>query len=177
MRNFVGELKQQGYSFRNLAAQSGLSARRVSALARGAKPTRAEYLKTYNINRKIGYQKAREAGFKSEVAREKRVKILGDEVREFRSTRKVKSATHATHWQLRILAEFRHRDTKKLRISEGYSFAHPKIAEKIMMAEAINEALARLGSTHWDLVRMIEKEYMKYKLVENLDDAEDSEEV
>ena len=177
MRNFVGELKQQGYSFRNLAVQSGLSARRVSALARGAKPTRAEYLKTYNVNRRIGYTKARQAGFKSEVAREKRVSILSEEVRELKSIRRVKSPTHVTHFQLRILAEFKNRKTKKLIIREGYSFAHPDINEKEMMNEAINDVRGNLESSDWDMTRLIEHEVMEYQFRDDIDDAEDSEEL
>lgn len=177
MRNFVAEIIGQGLSYRDVAKQSGLSLAKVKAIGKGAKPTRAEYLKTYNVNRRIGYTKARQAGFKSEVAREKRVQILSEESRNWSSTRKVKSPTHATHYQLRILGEFRNRRTKELRITEGYSFAHPTRAYKIMVKEALNEAQARLGSSGWDLVRLIESEMMKYKLVENLDDAEDSEEV
>ena len=46
-----------------------------------------------------------------------------------------------------------------------------------MMNEAINDVRGNLESSDWDMTRLIEHEVMEYQFRDDIDDAEDSEEL
>jgi hypothetical protein len=39
-----------------------------------------------------------------------------------------------------------------------------KVDDELMLKQAIDEARARLGGTNWELVRLIEREIIEYRL-------------
>jgi len=178
MRNFIGELKTKGYTYKALSRQSGVSARKLSELARGVRTvSRADYLQAYNLNRKLAYREARHAGLAPEAAREVRPKIYDTARRtmERETTRIVKHKQETTRYQLRILGEFFNSRTNELKFSQGFSRAYLEYNEKEQLEEAIAEAQSRLGGSNWSLRRLIEKEIIEYQLKpDETDDNNDS---
>ena len=169
MRNYIGELKQRGYSFSRLSKETGVSSKELSAYSKGIKPLKSAsdaYEMIRNANRRLAYQEARQAGLAPERANIRRRVMFDPELEEIESTSKriVKAKQETTRYQLRILGEFYNPKTKDTRIQDGYSRAYLEIDDAVMEAEAVNDARNKLGGTNWELKRIIEREMMQYIL-------------
>ena len=169
MRNYIGELRQRGYTLKKLAAETGIDTKRLSAAAKGDAPFRSGtklYELVRNANRRLAYREARAAGVTSERARTRRRTLLSPELEPIASTsvRLVKAKQKTTRFQVRLLGEFYNPKLKQTKIQEGYSRAYLKIDNDKMDEEAVNDARLKLGGTNWELRRVIEREIIEYIL-------------
>ncbi len=169
MRNYIGELKARGYTLKQLASETGVSSKRLSAAARGISPLRSgtlNYEAVRNANRRLGYREARASGSSSERASALRRTIFDPELEPISSTssRLVKSKQETTRFQVRLKGDFYNPKEKTTKIETGYSRAYLEIDNEKMDEEAINDARLKLGGTNWELRRVIEREIIEYVL-------------
>jgi len=169
MRNYIGELKARGYTLKQLATETGVPSKRLSAAARGISPFRSGsklYEAVRNANRRLGYREARAAGMTSERASASRRTIFDPELKpiEITTEKLVKAKQKTTRYQVRLLGEFYNPKEKKTKIQEGFSRAYLQIDNEKMDEEAVNDARLKLGGTNWELRRVIEREIIEYIL-------------
>lgn len=164
MRNYIGELRDAGLTWAQIARETGKSTRQLRRLATGEAHLKAgtkDYESIRNVSRRVSYKLTKES-FGSERARKYRREALSERVRQRKSVKEVKYKEPSTHWQIRIVGLFRRRNIT--RIAEGFSPADVKINRETMIDQAINDARFKLGSTGWELVRLLEVEEMQYRL-------------
>lgn len=164
MRNYIGELRDAGVTWAQLSRETGRSARQLRRLASGESRLRSgttTYEQIRNASRRISYRLTKES-FGTQRAIDYRREALTERIREHRSVKDVKHKEPSTHWQIRIVGLFRRRNVT--RIAEGFSPADYKINRDRMIDQAINDARFKLGSTGWELVRLLEVEEMQYRL-------------
>lgn len=164
MRNYIAELREAGLSWAELSQETGKSTRQLRRYLTGEAKLRSgteSYETIRNTSRRVTYNLARES-IGSKRAAGLRRRGLADELTEFSSIRRVKTKEPSTHWQIRILGLFRKQG--QTRFSEGFSRAALKINEGEMIKQAVDDARFKLGSTGWELVRIVEVEQMEYKL-------------
>jgi len=169
MRNYVAELKTKGLTYKQLSKETGIGIKTLQGLKTGRikmKSTQPVYEVIRNTNRRIGYRQARAAGLSPERANISRRTIFNPELEtsERASIREVKHKGESTRYQTRILGEFYHAKRKENRIQEGFSHAYLELDEALQTQEAIAEAQSKLGSTGWELIRLIEHEIIEYKI-------------
>lgn len=170
MRNYIEELKVRGYSYEVLAKETGVSVSKLRSIKTGRTSlhsTSPLYERIRNANRRIGYREARRAGLAPDKATGARRTLFAPDLETHftKKTRRVQFKETTTRFQVRILGDFYNLKLKKSAISEGFSWAYPRLNKKRMTGEAIAEAQSRLGGTDWILQRLIELEVMEYKLV------------
>lgn len=164
MRNYIGELRDAGLTWDQLSRETGKSSRQLRRYVTGEaklKSGTSSYEQIRNASRRVSYRLTKES-FGTERARSYRREALSPEVRESKSLKTVKHKEPSTHWQIRIVGLFRRRSVTK--IAEGFSRADYKINRAVMIDQAINDARYKLGSTGWELVRLLEVEEMQYRL-------------
>jgi len=171
MRKYIAEIKTKGLSFKQIAKETGITENLIRDIASGKVKLKSggagsNYEKIRNANRRIGYRKAREAGLTPERANEARRTIFNPEKQttERASIREVKHKAETTRFQTRILGEFKHDKRKEIKISEGFSHAYLEYNKIEQTDEAIKEAQSKLGSSGWQLIRLIEHEVIEYKI-------------
>ena len=164
MRNYIGELRDAGLTWAELSRETGKSARQLRRYASGEtklKSSTKVYEQIRDTSRRISYRLTKES-FGTERAVHYRREALSERLRERRSVKEVKHKEPSTHWQIRIAGLFRRRKVTK--IAEGFSPADYKINRDRMIDQAVNDARFKLGSTGWELVRLLEVEEMQYRL-------------
>lgn len=197
MRNYIQELKQSGLSYKAIAAETGINARKVSAIARGQakiKSSSNDYSAIRNLSRRQAYKLLRESDFTPEAAHQYQRIGLSEKTYYHKRIREVTKGDKVTSLQgemqqLKILGEFKRGDVVKQK--DGVSFARRHISpddvaeisienleddmnniESIedypesskMLQEAINSARAKLGSSGWELIRLIDIEVITYRI-------------
>lgn len=169
MRNYLGELKAQGLTYKQIAAETGISRKRVSEIARGIETVKSAtdtYATIRNVSRRLGYQKLRETLSAKEAEQYRRI-VLSERTYTHKTIREVKH-THIEKdmIQLKILAEFRNTRTKKLKEEKGFSsgYERSQFNQSEATGEAIREAQSRLGGSNWELQRIIDLEYITYQI-------------
>jgi len=177
MRNYVAELKQLGYSLKDISGEVGMSAAQLSRIKTGKIKLQSgtkEYETIRNVSRRLSYREARKAGLTSSRASGERRTLISPERRtkESESVREVKSKQETTRYQMRILALFWNFKTKESQFSQGFSHAYLTIDIDMMQEEAVSEAQSRLGGSNWKLQRIAEREIMEYRLRAD-DDGDD----
>ena len=165
-RDWIGELRQHLY-VKEIAERTGISQRRLREFYTGKKELRSdmpEYEKLRNLNRQVAYEKLRRHGATPEQAKRHR-RTLFDPFRKEPET-EIKKTVKAEWFpkgvekhQIRILGLFRHRKTGERKTAEGYSWARKERNESIQEDEAIKHAQGQLGSTHWEIEIILEKEW------------------
>ena len=167
-RDWIGELRQHLY-VREIAERTGISQRRLREFYTGKRELRSdmpEYEKLRNLNRQVAYEKLRRLGATPEQAKRHR-RTLFDPFRKEPETEQIRfiAPRHLKEerYQLRILGLFRDRRTGKMDIAEGYSWAQSERNEEEQEGQAIRHAQNRLGSTHWEIQIILEKEWTIFK--------------
>ena len=172
-RDWIGELRRHLY-VKEIAERTGISQKKLREFYTGKRELHSrlpEYEKLRNLNRQIAYEKLREHGATPQQARRHRRTLL-DPFRQEPVTEIVKTV-HPERFpkgeerhQLRILGLFRHRKTGERRVAEGFSWARKERDEELQEDEAIRHAQASLGSTHWEIEIVLEKEWTTFRLRE-----------
>lgn len=140
-RNYIGELRDQGLSYRKISEETGINSKKLSAYSTGKKALKSsskEYEVIRNANRRIAYNKIRREGV---TFSKKTGKVLPMSSREA-SMRRRTFTSPKTHYiqnpprqvahpkiqknmyQLRLLAEYEHDKTHEVKLIESYSYAH-----------------------------------------------------
>ena len=172
VRNYLSELRNAGYTIRDLAKEIGISQKRVSAISRGTvslpKSDTSLYENIRNANRRLAYQKMRREGATPSMAGAFRRTHTDPAVpvQEREIVRIIEHKQETTRWQLKLVADYYNIKTDERRnYIESYSFAHTDKDIKRDLEEAINEARSRLGDSNWQLTKKHEQSYMEYRFV------------
>ena len=169
-RDWIGELRQHLY-VKEIAERTGISQRRLREFYTGKRELRSdlpEYEKLRNLNRQVAYEKLRQHGATPEQAKRHRRTLFDPFRREpvdkiIKTIRPDRYPDKQERHQLRILGLFRHRKTGERRVAEGYSWTRKERNMSIQEDEAIRHAQGQLGSTHWEIEIILEKEWTVFK--------------
>ena len=167
-RDWIGELREV-LRVKDIAERTGISQQRLREFYTGKRPFHSklpEYEKIRNLNRQVAYEKLRKMGASAEIAKRHR-RTLFDPYREEPVRKTIRflrpEVVPEERQQLRILGIFRHRKTGQVKIQEGFSKVYKEIKEKQQEREAIRYAQAELGSTHWEIAIVLEKEHVTFR--------------
>ncbi len=131
MRDYVNELRNTGLTIKQIAKETGISTKKISALSHGLRKLKSgtrDYENIRNLSRRTGYKLMRESGFTSEAASRKRRLVTSEKTYKHSSTKKVKhTKLQGTMQQLKITGEFKNLKTKEKRIVDGVSKARRRI--------------------------------------------------
>jgi predicted transcriptional regulator len=170
MRDYIGELRDLGYTWQRIADESGLSSRTLRRIQSGAAKLQsgtARYETIRNTSRRLAYQSAKAAGVSTRKAGDLRRALPSPKPRDFGSVREVIYKKQAIQYQMRLLALFRHKVTKRKRVREGFSFVHSDIEDdtkETMQQEAIMHVRGTAEDSNWELIKVIEREIIEYRL-------------
>ena len=171
MTDWIYELTHHLY-MREIAEKTGISQRKLREFYTGKRTLTSdlpEYEKLRNLNRRIAYQKLREAGATPRQARKHR-RTLFDPYREEKESISTKLVNperlppdEQEKYQMRILGLYRHRKSNERKVAEGFSWAYSQKNESLQEEEAIRHGQAKLGSTEWEIEIILEKEWIIFK--------------
>ena len=169
-RDWIGEIRQY-LDMEEISRVTGISQKRLREFYTGKRKLHSkmpEYEKIRNLNRRLAYDIMRESGATPKQAHVHRRTFFDPFATEKESiiTKYVKPENlppDEVKYQVRILGVFRHRKTKEERIEEGFSWAYSQMNIAVQLEEAINSARGRLGSTHWEIKKLLEQEWIIYK--------------
>ena len=167
-RDWIGELREV-IKVKEISQRTGISQRKLREFYTGKRPFHSglpEYEKIRNLNRQVAYEQLRKLGASAEVAKKHR-RTLFDPYRKEPVTEVVKSIrpeiVPEDKHQLKILGIFRNRQTGEIKIREGYSRAYGTRDKEKQLKEAERTAQYELGSTHWELGVILEKEWTIFR--------------
>ena len=159
-RNYIKELHDLGWSYRQIARETKLSLGGVHNIATGKaklpKSTTERYERIRNVNRRATYAEARKRGLPSEVATKlrrelpKEVKKIAGKVWEVKET-----VTGVKEYQLTIVGDFYSEKQKAWAYDvKCYSAAHTEVDFPTMESECEANGQAQLGGSDWKLVKI-----------------------
>ncbi|MBT9142782.1 MAG: hypothetical protein DDT29_01178 [Dehalococcoidia bacterium] len=171
IRNYVKELHDRGYTYKQLASELRVSRWTVSRLARGIKPLPKSEHPFYeiirNTSRRLSYQEARSWNLSPAIASVVRRSLLNPQPkpRYKEVLRRVKTKQAKTLWQLNIIAEFQHSVTKQKIIAEGWSYSYLEQNYLRQLTEAVDDVRGKREDSNWNLIKVISFIYYKFELL------------
>jgi len=164
MRNYIKELKDRGYTYRELSKQTGVSTSKLSSLARGKvhlKSGTAIYDNIRNASRRASYEFAREGGASPEEStRLRRVLLTGESISRPQTEWVHWHGKRTTRYQTTVVAEFRDPMTGERLFGMGSSKAK-RARKDTTIDEAIESAKGSLNNYDLECIRVIETGHTK----------------
>lgn len=170
-RDWIGELKQFK-TFKDISKQSGIPLKRLREYYQGKRKfdsTIKDYEKIRNLNRKTAYEQFREYGASPAMA-EKHRRTFFDPYRESikknetRHVREDNMARGEVKHQYRLVGNYINEKLGELRYGvETFSWAYPERDYDKQIKEAIDQARFILGGTNWELIEILEENWITYK--------------